>query len=72
MAYILLYVDGIILTTSTNDLRKSIMMLLVFELSMKDLVPLSYFLGIAVTRHTCGLFLSQKNYAAEITDRADM
>jgi hypothetical protein len=72
MAYILLYVDDIILTTSTDDLRKSIMMLLASEFAMKDLDPLSYFLGIAVTRHTGGLFLCQKNYAAEIIDRAVM
>jgi hypothetical protein len=72
MAYILLYVDDIILTTSTDDLRKSIMMLLASEFAMKDLGPLSYFLGIAVTRHTGGLFLCQKNYAAEIIDRAGM
>ena len=72
MAYILLYVDDIILTTSTNDLRKSIMMLLASEFAMKDLGPLSYFLGIAVTRHTGGIFLCQKNYAAEIIDRVGM
>jgi len=39
---------------------------------MKDLGPLSYFLGIAVIRHTGGLFLSRKKYVAEIIDRADM
>jgi len=72
MAYILLYVDDIILTTSTYDLRKLIMKLLASEYAMNDLGPLSYFLGIAVTRHTGGLFLSQKNYAAEIIDWADM
>ena len=33
---------------------------------------MSYFSGIAVTRHTGGLFLSQKKYASEIIDRAGM
>jgi len=39
---------------------------------MKDSGPLSYFLGILVTCHTCGLFLSQKKYVAEIIDRVGM
>jgi len=33
---------------------------------MKDLGPFNYFVGIAVTHHTGGLFVSQKKYAAEI------
>ncbi|KAF9660817.1 hypothetical protein SADUNF_Sadunf19G0003100 [Salix dunnii] len=39
---------------------------------MKDLGPISYFLGISVTRHSGGLFLSQKKYAEEIIERAGM
>jgi hypothetical protein len=39
---------------------------------MKDLGPLSYFLGIAVTRYPDGLFLSQKKYVEEIIERAGM
>jgi hypothetical protein len=42
------------------------------EFAMKDLGPLSYFLGISVTRHSGGLFLSQKKYAKEIIERAGM
>jgi len=57
MAYILLYVDDIILITSTHALRKSIMSLLESKFAMKDLGPLSYFLGIVVSRHPGGLFL---------------
>ena len=72
MAYLLLYVDDIILTASSNALRCSIMSLLSSEFAMKDLGPLNYFLGIAVTRHKGGLFLSQRKYAEEIIDRAGM
>ncbi|XP_056692048.1 uncharacterized mitochondrial protein AtMg00810-like [Spinacia oleracea] len=72
MAYILLYVDDIILTASTHSLRLSIMAHLASEFAMKDLGPLNYFLGIAVTRHTGGLFLSQRKYAEEIIERAGM
>ncbi|XP_057426215.1 uncharacterized mitochondrial protein AtMg00810-like [Lotus japonicus] len=72
VAYILLYVDDIILVASSHDLRQSFMALLASEFSMKDLGPLSYFLGIAVTRHAGGLFLSQSTYASEIIARAGM
>ena len=57
MAYILLYIDDIILATSSGILCTSIISLLVFEFAMKDLGLLSYFLGIAVTRHADRLFL---------------
>ncbi|KAF9662740.1 hypothetical protein SADUNF_Sadunf18G0085700 [Salix dunnii] len=53
-AYILLYVDGIILTASLAALRQSIMSKLGFEFAMKDLGPLSYFLGISTIRHLGG------------------
>lgn len=55
MVYILLYVDNIILTSLSDALRKSIITVLSSESAMKDLGPVSYFLGIAVTRHACGL-----------------
>lgn len=70
MAYILVYVDDIILAASSNVLRQSIISKLSSEFDMKDLGPLSYFLGISVTRHSEGLFLSQKKYVKEIIERA--
>jgi len=42
------------------------------EFAMKDLGLLNYFLGIAVTRHKGGLFLSQRKYAEDIIERAGM
>ncbi|GAU32670.1 hypothetical protein TSUD_218470 [Trifolium subterraneum] len=72
VAYLLLYVDDIILTTSSDTLRQSIISLLSSEFAMKDLGHLNYFLGIAVQRHAHGLFLSQKKYAEEILSRAGM
>jgi hypothetical protein len=71
-AYILLYVDDIILTASSDALRDCIMSKLSSEFAMKDLGPLSYFLGISVTKHPGGLFLSQRKYAKEIIERAGM
>ncbi|GJS37101.1 retrovirus-related pol polyprotein from transposon TNT 1-94 [Tanacetum coccineum] len=43
LAYLLLYVDDIILTTSLNALRHSFITLLADEFAMKDLGPLNYF-----------------------------
>ncbi|XP_071695355.1 uncharacterized mitochondrial protein AtMg00810-like [Rutidosis leptorrhynchoides] len=39
---------------------------------MTDLGPLNYFLGISVTSTSSGMFLSQRTYAADIRERADM
>ena len=39
---------------------------------MKDLGPLHYFLGIAVTRDARGFFLSQCSYTEELLERANM
>nr|GEX85105.1 copia protein [Tanacetum cinerariifolium] len=72
LAYLPLYVDDIILTASSDTLRHSIIGLLAKEFAMKDLGPLNYFLGIAVTRHQHGLFLCQPKYAQDIIERAGM
>ena len=72
MAFLLLYVDDIILTASFDALRMSIISQLSAEFAMSDLGQLSYFLGVAVQRHASGLFLSQSKYAAEIVARAKM
>ncbi|XP_050891047.1 uncharacterized mitochondrial protein AtMg00810-like [Lathyrus oleraceus] len=48
------------------------MSLLASEFAIKDLGPLSYFLGIAVSRHPDGIFLSQSTYASDIIERAGM
>ncbi|GKF51068.1 ribonuclease H-like domain-containing protein, partial [Tanacetum coccineum] len=71
-AYLLLYVDDIVLTASSEILLQQIIRSLHQEFSMTDLGPLNYFLGIYVTRDSFGLFLSQKKYAIEILERAHM
>nr|GFB85859.1 ribonuclease H-like domain-containing protein [Tanacetum cinerariifolium] len=72
MPYLLLYVDDIILTTSSTSLLKCIISSLHAEFAMTDLGPLNYFLGIFVMRTTSGIFLSQTKYAIEIFERAQM
>ncbi|GJT85126.1 ribonuclease H-like domain-containing protein [Tanacetum coccineum] len=72
IAYLLLYVDDIVLTTSSSDLLHRIISSLHQEFAMTDLGSLNYFLGISVTRDSSGMFLSQKKYAVEIFERAGM
>ncbi|GJV25808.1 ribonuclease H-like domain-containing protein [Tanacetum coccineum] len=71
-AYLLLYVDDIILTASSSDFLKRIISSLHGEFAMTDIGPLNYFLGIVATRTTNGLFLSKSMYATEILERAKM
>jgi hypothetical protein len=71
-AYLLLYVDDIVLTASSVALLQQLQHRLFAEFSMKDLGPLHYFLGISVTRSKDGFFLSQRKYANELLDRANM
>jgi hypothetical protein len=59
MAYLLLYVDDIVLTASTSLLHEDIDALIV-EFSMKNMCALHHFLGVSVARRNCGLFLSQR------------
>nr|GEX51976.1 copia protein [Tanacetum cinerariifolium] len=42
------------------------------EFDMTHLGALNYFLGISATRSSTGLFLSQKKYACELLERANM
>jgi hypothetical protein len=72
MAYLLLYVDDIIITASSTPLLQRLLDRLHSEFAMMDLGDLHYFLGIAVTCFSDGLFLSQRQYAADILQRAGM
>nr|GEU85637.1 ribonuclease H-like domain-containing protein [Tanacetum cinerariifolium] len=71
-AYLLLYVDHIVLTPSSQDFLQRIIRSLNQEFAMTDLGSLNYFLGISVTRDSSRMFLSQKKYVVEILERAGM
>ena len=72
VVYLLLFVDDIILTASSTDLLHHIIQLLHSEFAMTDLGDLHHFLGISVTRSPDGLFLSQRQYALDLLQRAGM
>lgn len=71
-AYLLLYVDDIILTASTTQLLNSIIQTLKTEFPMSDSGKLSYFLGVSAEFINGGIFLSQRAYAEDIIKRAGM
>ncbi|GKD37547.1 ribonuclease H-like domain-containing protein [Tanacetum coccineum] len=72
IAYLLLYVDDIVLTASSTVLLQRIITLLHGEFSMTDLGSLNYFHNISAQRSKSRLFLSQSKFAAEILERAHM
>jgi hypothetical protein len=67
-AYLLLYVDDIILTASSEHLRQRITTALQREFSMKDLGQLHHFLGMHVQRQSDGFLLNQRQYMLDILD----
>jgi hypothetical protein len=72
IAYLLLYVDDILLTASSSALLRRITERLHSEFAMSDLGDLHHFLGISVTHSADGLFLSQRQYAVDLLQRAGM
>jgi len=73
MAYLLLYVDDIVLMASSPGLLRRIISALQQEFAMKDLGELHHFLGMEVRRCGDGLLLSQqRQYMLDILDRAGM
>ena len=71
-AYLLLYVDDIVLTASTESLLRRIIASLQQEFAMKDLGALHHFLGVTVEPHPAGLLLHQRQYTLDILERAGM
>jgi hypothetical protein len=59
----LIYVDDIIVTSSSQDVVDVFLVALKEDFALKDLGNLYYFLGIEVERNREGLWLSQKKYA---------
>ena len=70
MAYLLLYVDDIVLTASSQHLLQQIITSLQQEFAMKDLGVLHHFLGVTVEPRPSGLLLHQRQYTLDILERA--
>jgi hypothetical protein len=72
LAYLLLYVDDMILTASTTGLLHTIINKIKSEFKIKDMGPLKSFLGVQIQRSSTGFFLSQEHYTKDLIDRAGM
>jgi len=72
LAYLLLYVDDIVLTACLDALLHSIIGGLHTEFAMTDLGALYHFLGILVTMTSDDLFLSQRQYDLDLLQHAGM
>ena len=70
--YLLLYVDDIVLTASSNDILRRVISTINGEFALKDMGPVHYFLGIQVQRNDDGFFLQQQQYAIDLLERAGM
>ena len=71
-AYLLLYVDDIVLTASSQQLLERVISYLQQEFAMKDLGQLHHFLRVTVETRPSGLFLHQRQYALDILERVGM
>jgi hypothetical protein len=71
-AYLLLYVDDMILSASSMALLQHFVQRLQDAFKVKDMGPVHHFLGINVRRTNSGFFLSQTQYVDDLLERAGM
>jgi hypothetical protein len=69
---VLVYVDDIIIASSTPSATSALLSDLNKEFALKDLGDLHYFLGIEVNKVSDGLILTQEKYASDILKRVGM
>jgi len=70
--FVLVYVDDIIVASSSDEVAKTLLSDLQKDFALKDLGDLHYFLGMEVKRDKDGLTLSQTRYAKDILARSGM
>ncbi|KAF3780269.1 Retrovirus-related Pol polyprotein from transposon TNT 1-94 [Nymphaea thermarum] len=70
--FLYVYVDDLIITGSAPSLVSHIIKQLGFAFSIKNLGPLTYFLGIEVKRRPVEIYLSQRHYITDILHKAPM
>jgi hypothetical protein len=70
--FMLVYVDDIIVASSSSAVVDALLRDLSADFALKDLGPLHYFLRIQVSRNSNGLSLSQEKYAMDVLCCAGM
>ena len=69
IAYILVYVDDIVITGNNNNFLADLYRKFSARFSLKDLGSLNYFLGVEVIHLPHGCFLSQQKYIRDLLQR---
>lgn len=72
IVYILVYVDDIIITGSSNALVNGVIHVLATRFSLKEPNDLHYFLGVEATRTSSGLHLMQRKYIIDLLTKTKM
>ena len=72
IAYLLLYVDDIVITSNIPSYLDHLIQSLNSVFELKDLGPLSYFLGLQIHRTSQALYLSQTKYATDLLHKHHM
>jgi hypothetical protein len=72
MMYLLVYVDNIILISSSDAAADHFVSSLSGDFAVKDLGALHYFLGLEVSQSSVGLTLTQHKYSMDLLHRANM
>uniref|UniRef100_A0A2N9F495 Reverse transcriptase Ty1/copia-type domain-containing protein n=1 Tax=Fagus sylvatica TaxID=28930 RepID=A0A2N9F495_FAGSY len=70
--YVLIYVDDIIITSSSSDAIDTLLSQLHHDFAVKNLGSLKFFLGIEVISNSDGAILSQQRYITDILHRTHM
>jgi histone deacetylase 1/2 len=70
--FVLVYVDDIIVASSSQQATEALLKDLQQDFALKDLGDLHYFLGIEVKKTQDGLVMSQERYAANVLSRSGM
>jgi histone deacetylase 1/2 len=70
--FVLIYVDDIIVASSTKDATEGLLRSLAQDFALKDLGELHYFLGIEVNKVPDGIILSQDKYASDLLKKVNM
>uniref|UniRef100_A0A2N9J0Y8 Integrase catalytic domain-containing protein n=1 Tax=Fagus sylvatica TaxID=28930 RepID=A0A2N9J0Y8_FAGSY len=72
IAYLLLYVDDIVLTSNTPTFLDTLIHKLSSVFDLKDLGSLHYFLGLQITRTPSRLYINQAKYAQDLLKKHNM
>jgi histone deacetylase 1/2 len=70
--FVLIYVDDIIVSSSSDQAISALLRDLGEDFALKDLGDLHFFLGIEVKKTPDGLLLSQEKYATDLLSRVGM